>query len=98
MKQDERGVEEILAEHRASIDRLDTILIFALGERFEHTKAVGKLKAEHGMPPSDPEREARQVERLQRLAISAGVDPEFAKTFINFIIKEVIRHHRQFQN
>ena len=36
----------LLKDHRASIDRLDAILIYTLGERFKHTQAVGKLKAE----------------------------------------------------
>ena len=88
---------EILKEHRQSIDRLDAILVYTLAERFKHTQAVGKLKAEHALPPSDPAREARQIERLQRLAEEADLDPEFARKFLNFIISEVIRHHESFQ-
>lgn len=87
----------LLKDHRESIDRLDAILVFTLAERFKHTQAVGKLKAEHALPPSDPAREARQIERLQRLAQEADLDPEFAKKFLNFIISEVIRHHETFQ-
>ena len=41
---------EVLKEHRESIDRLDAILVYTLGERFKHTQAVGKLKAEHDLP------------------------------------------------
>jgi chorismate mutase len=88
---------EILADHRASIDRLDAILVYTLGERFRHTKAVGKLKAEHDLPPSDPAREAQQIERLEDLARRADLDPEFAKKFLNFIIAEVIQHHQEHQ-
>ncbi|HDR27251.1 MAG TPA: chorismate mutase, partial [Rhodovulum sp.] len=33
---------DLLREHRASIDRLDAILVYTLGERFKHTKAVGR--------------------------------------------------------
>lgn len=87
----------LLKEHRESIDRLDAILVFTLAERFKHTQAVGILKAEHALPPSDPAREARQIERLQRLAEEADLDPEFAKKFLSFIISEVIRHHETFQ-
>jgi chorismate mutase len=89
---------QLLSDHRASIDRLDAILVYTLGERFKHTQAVGKLKAEHDLPPSDPAREARQIERLENLAIEADLDPEFAKKFLNFIIQEVIRHHKQHQS
>ena len=87
----------LLSEHRQSIDRLDAILVYTLGERFKHTQAVGRLKAEHNLPPSDPIREAHQIERLEDLAIRADLDPDFAKAFLNFIIQEVIRHHRKHQ-
>jgi chorismate mutase len=88
---------EILKEHRASIDRLDAILVYTLGERFKHTQAVGKLKAEHDLPPSDPAREQAQIARLEDLARRADLDPEFAKSFLNFIIQEVIQHHEKHQ-
>ena len=83
----------VLKEHRESIDRLDAILVYTLGERFKHTQAVGKLKAEHDLSPSDPAREEKQIARLEDLAIQADLDPEFAKKFLNFIIQEVIKHH-----
>lgn len=88
---------EVLQAHRESIDRLDAILVYTLGERFKHTQAVGQLKAQHALPPSDPEREARQIARLEDLAKRADLDPEFAKKFLNFIIAEVIQHHRAHQ-
>ena len=89
---------ELLKEHRNSIDRLDAILVYTLGERFKHTQAVGKLKASHHLPPSDPAREAAQIARLEDLAKEADLDPEFAKKFLNFIIAEVIQHHKQHQD
>ncbi|MFC3168411.1 chorismate mutase [Paracoccus fontiphilus] len=88
----------LLRDHRASIDRLDAILVYTLAERFKHTQAVGRLKAEHDLPPSDPAREAQQIERLERLAREADLDPEFARKFLNFVIAEVIRHHETFQS
>jgi chorismate mutase len=88
---------ELLADHRSSIDRLDAVIVYALAERFAHTKAVGKLKAEYDLPPADPAREAAQIERLEKLADEAGLDPDFAKKLLNFIIAEVIRHHQEFK-
>ena len=88
---------EVLKGHRESIDRLDAILVYTLGERFKHTQAVGKLQAEHALPPSDPAREEQQIRRLEDLAKQADLDPDFAKKFLNFIIAEVIQHHRQHQ-
>jgi chorismate mutase len=97
MTDDTTRAAALLKEHRASIDRLDAILVYTLGERFRHTQDVGKLKAEHDLPPSDPDREARQIERLEDLAKRADLDPEFAKSFLNFIIREVIQNHKKFQ-
>lgn len=88
---------EVLAEHRASIDRLDAILVYTLAERFKQTQAVGRLKAEHSLPPADRLREAQQIERLGWLSKEADLDPEFAKKFLGFIIHEVIQHHTQQQ-
>ena len=82
---------------RQSIDNLDAVLVHTLAERFRCTQTVGKLKAEHTLPLSDPTREARQIERLERMCAESGLDPEFAKKFQRFIIDEVIRHHQQFQ-
>ena len=90
--------QELLKEHRASIDRLAAILVYTLAERFAHTQAVGKLKAQHDLPPSDPAREANQIARLETLSAEADLDPEFAKKFLNFIIQEVIQHHKQHQS
>ncbi|MET3615340.1 chorismate mutase [Rhizobium aquaticum] len=82
-----------LAGYRQSIDNIDAALVHMLAERFRCTKEVGVLKATHELPPSDPAREEYQIERLRRLAKEANLDPDFAEKFLNFIIKEVIRHH-----
>lgn len=86
--------DRILRKHRESIDRLDAILVYTLGERFKLTQEVGILKAKNDLPPSDPERERRQIERFEKLSKCADLDPDFAKKVINFIITEVIHHHQ----
>lgn len=83
--------------YRASIDNIDAALIHILAERFRITQAVGAYKAAHALPPSDPQREERQIARLRQLAIDANLDPEFSEKFLRFIIQEVIRHHEQAQ-
>lgn len=86
-------VKAQLSQYRQSIDNIDAALVHMLAERFQRTKAVGVLKATHELPPADPAREEYQIERLRRLARDADLDPDFAEKFLNFIIKEVIRHH-----
>jgi chorismate mutase len=83
---------------RDSIDNIDAALIHMLAERFKFTQAVGRLKAQHGLPPADPDREAVQIARLRALAHDAKLDPDFAEKFLNFIVKEVIRHHEAIRN
>jgi len=78
---------------RASIDNIDAALIHMLAERFRCTQEVGKLKARAHLPPADPSRETRQIERLRQLARDAHLDPDFAEKFLAFVIREVIRHH-----
>ena len=78
---------------RDSIDNIDAALIHLLAERFKCTQAVGEYKAAHSLPPADPSRETAQIARLRKLAEDAKLDPDFAEKFLNFIVKEVIRHH-----
>jgi chorismate mutase len=87
-----------LTEIRHSIDNIDAALIHLLAERFKQTRKVGELKARRGLPPADPMREAQQIARLRSLAVTADLDPEFAEKFLNFLVKEVIRHHEIIRN
>jgi len=89
----EADVKNQLSGYRQSIDNIDAALVHMLAERFRCTKAVGVLKATHSLPPADPAREEYQINRLRQLAKDADLDPDFAEKFLNFIIKEVIRHH-----
>lgn len=86
-----------LAIFRKSIDNIDAAIIHMLAERFRITKAVGEYKAKVTLPPADPAREQRQIERLRKLSEDADLDPEFSEKFLRFIIDEVIRHHEKAQ-
>jgi chorismate mutase len=90
----DRSPEATLLALRGSIDNIDAALIHMLAERFRCTQQVGELKAEHGMPASDPDREVQQIARLRSLAEDAHLDPEFAEKWFNFVVAEVIHHHK----
>ena len=92
---DDTEAIETLQRLRGSIDNIDAALMYLLAERFRATKQVGRLKAEHGMPASDPVREEQQLTRLRSLAIDADLDPEFAQKWFTFVVAEVIRHHTE---
>lgn len=95
MATNDTDVKGQLAGYRQSIDNIDAALIHMLAERFRCTKEVGVLKAKYNLPPADPAREEYQIDRLRHLAKDANLDPDFAEKFLNFVIKEVIRHHEQ---
>ena len=82
-----------LRDLRDSIDNIDAAIIHMLAERFRCTHAVGKLKAQHGLPPSDPGREAEQVSRLRQLAAVSKLNPDFAEKFLAFVSRELIRRY-----
>ncbi|WP_373475426.1 chorismate mutase [Sphingorhabdus sp.] len=90
--------EDTLRSYRDSIDNIDAALVFMLAERFKITQAVGEFKARSELPPADPAREDRQIERLRQLARDAKLDPDFTEKFLRFIIDEVIRHHQQIRD
>ena len=89
--------DDRLKHYRESIDNIDAALVFMLAERFKITQAVGRYKAETGLPAADPGREVRQIERLRALANDANLNPDFTEKFLRFIIEEVIRHHEGMQ-
>lgn len=84
-----------LIEYRNSIDNIDAAVINMLAERFKITQKVGVYKAKYGLPASDKDREANQIERLRKLAEDAQLDPNFSVKFLDFIIEEVIQHHKK---
>ena len=92
---DEQDAMDDLLSLRQSIDNIDAALIHLLAERFKSTKRVGELKAAHGLPAADPDRERQQIARLKSLAASADLDPGFAEKWFNFVVAEVIHHHER---
>ena len=73
---------------RQSIDNVDTAIVSLLAERFKYTSQVGVLKARAGFAPADYKREDYQIERLHRIAVDAGLDPDIAEMYREFVVTE----------
>lgn len=80
---------------RQSIDNVDTAIVSLLAERFKYTSQVGVLKARAGFAPADYKREERQIERLHGIATAAGLDPEIAEMYREFVVTEAKRRHKR---
>ena len=80
---------------RQSIDNVDTAIVSLLAERFKYTSQVGVLKARAGFAPADYKREDYQIERLHRIAVDAGLDPDIAEMYREFVVTEAQRSHKR---
>lgn len=80
---------------RQSIDNVDTAIVSLLAERFKYTSQVGVLKARAGFAPADYKREDYQIERLHRIAVDAGLDPDIAEMYREFVVIEAKRRHKR---
>ena len=80
---------------RQSIDYVDTAIVSLLAERFKYTSHVGVLKARAGFAPADYKREDYQIERLHRIAVGAGLDPDIAEMYREFVVTEAKKRHQR---
>ncbi|WP_243390249.1 chorismate mutase [Bifidobacterium margollesii] len=80
---------------RQTIDNIDGAVIHLLAERFKATASVGVLKAGAGFAPADYKREDYQIARLQRIAIDAGLDPNIAEMYREFVVTESKKRHKR---
>lgn len=86
---------ETLEDYRKSIDNIDNAIVAMFAERFKVTDKVGTLKATQGLPAQDVHREQAQFLRIEELANAYGLDPEFAKSFLQTVISKVVANHQQ---
>ena len=74
MKKNKINVDLLLKNERSTIDRLDSIIVNALIERFEVTNRIGLIKAENNLGVYDSVRENEQKQRLNELVKDSGLD------------------------
>lgn len=84
-----------LDELRQAIDQMDREMISLLEKRFQLTEEVGKYKAINKLPAKDTSREANQFEKIEMLAKSQGLEPEYAIAIFRCMMDVVISRHQE---
>ena len=85
---------EKLNELRIGIDDLDSKIIQLIADRFSLTRQVGQIKSHSNIDPVDPDREEFVLDKWEKLAIDADVDPALARALIRLIIDQSVAEHR----
>lgn len=85
--------EARLRKLRDDIDQLDTRLVELLAVRFKCTEEIGQIKAELGLPPTDPAREEQLYARLCRIAEQISLDPAIVKFTWQAIMSQAVDRH-----
>jgi chorismate mutase len=79
---------------REKIDDIDAQWVALLGERFKVTAEIGRIKARDNLSSVDPGREAKQMERIENLALESGFEPDLARQILRLVIDEAVRNHK----
>jgi chorismate mutase len=70
-------------EHlRSRLVEIDRELVRLVGERLASVLAIGRYKAERGLPVLDPGQEAKVIRRAAEMAREEGVDEEMVRDII----------------
>ncbi|HYW49950.1 MAG TPA: chorismate mutase [Gemmatimonadaceae bacterium] len=72
---------------RASIDRIDEMLVSLIGERQRLARAVGVAKRVAAMPPVDASREHDVIQRIATHAADHGVNETEARLLADQLIR-----------
>jgi 4-amino-4-deoxychorismate mutase len=73
---------------RYSLDETDAELVRLLRHRFELCEEIAAVKQECGIPMMQPERIARVIDKVGRLAEQNAINPDFVRELFQSIIKE----------
>ncbi len=82
-----------LEEIRESIDKLDTTIVKALGERQKIVREILIDKLEREDEIRDPEREEKLLKKIRHKAPEVGMDPYFLEQ----LFREIIHHSVRYQ-
>ena len=95
MKKNKINVDLLLKDERSTIDRLDSVIVNALIERFEVTNRIGLIKAENNLGAYDSVRETKQIQRLNQLVKDSGLDIKFVEKIMKLITSETKKRHKK---
>lgn len=80
-----------LEDFRKQIDRIDAVLIEAVGKRLGICNQVAHFKREHGIPMMQPGRVEHVKERMAEIGKTHGLRPEFVRELYGLIIGEACK-------
>lgn len=84
--------KDLLKEIRKTIDRLDTSIVKALGERQRIVHQVLSDKLQRSDEIRDPEREEELLKKIRQLGADEGIDPYFLEQLFREIIQHSVRY------
>ncbi len=80
---------------RAEVDRIDGELVKLISKRADVAREIGLTKRKDGLKVRDQARERKVVEKMVRLAASAGADKRLAKEAARLLIADAVAVQRQ---
>ena len=95
MKKNKINVDLLLKNERSTIDRLDSIIINALMERFAVTNKIGLIKAKNDIETYDSGRESEQIKKLEKMVKDSDLDIDFVRKIMQLITSESKNRHKK---
>ena len=95
MKKNKINVDLLLKNERSTIDRLDSIIMNALMERFAVTNKIGLIKAKNDIETYDSVRESEQIKKLEKMVKDSDLDIDFVKKIMKLITSESKNRHKK---
>jgi chorismate mutase len=79
------------------IDEIDSKIVDLLGERFIHSRHIGRIKKRENLLLWDPDRVTNQRQQFIGKCVHANIDPDMANRLISLLIEQVITERHQLE-
>jgi chorismate mutase len=87
-----------LQNARQQIDEIDRCLVQLLAQRQAIVDEITAVKAEADRAVKDPDREARLLDRLRRLARERNLSPDLVEALYDHILAHSVERQRKLRN